>query len=144
MALRAISKKISEYIFFWALGGCIYYGIEIAFRGFSHWSMFCVGGLVFLFCIIQGVKMEWSEGLWVQIIRGVIYAISLEFTTGIIFNKWLRKNIWDYSDQPLQLWGQICVPFAIIFSGLLLIAILLGGFLSCVIYKEPKPHFFVL
>lgn len=97
-----------------------------------------------MFCIMQGVKMEWSEGLWIQIIRALIYAISLEFITGIIFNKWLKKNIWDYSDQPLQLWGQICVPFAIIFSGLLLIAILLGGFLSNTIYKEPKPHFFVL
>lgn len=144
MALRVLSKKISEYTFFWTLGGCIYYGIEMLFRGFSHWSMFCVGGLAFLFCIMQGVKMKWTEGLWIQIIRAVIYAISLEFTTGIIFNKWLHKNIWDYSDQPLQLWGQICVPFMIIFSGLLLIAILLGGFLSNAIYKEPKPHFFVL
>ena len=144
MALKIISKKISENIFFWTLGGCIYYGIEMGFRGFSHWSMFVVGGFAFLFCIMQGIKMKWEEGLWIQVIRAVVFTISLEFITGIIFNKWLKKNIWDYSDQPLQLWGQICLPFAIIFSGLLVIAIFIGGTLSSVLYKEPKPNFFIL
>ena len=144
MALRALSKRISECFFFWTLGGTIYYGIELWFRGFSHWSMFVLGGLVFGFCVMQGVQMKWTEGLGIQIIRAVLYAVSLEFTTGIIFNKWLRRNIWDYSDQPFQLWGQICLPFMIIFSGLILIAIILGGILSSAIYKDPKPNFFVL
>ena len=26
-------KNISEYLVLWAVGGCIYYGIEVLFRG---------------------------------------------------------------------------------------------------------------
>lgn len=144
MALRSISKKFSEYVFFWSLGGTIYYSLELWFRGFSHWSMFVLGGFVLLFCVRQGIRMKWTEGLVIQIIRAVIYTVSLEFVTGIVFNKWLRKSIWDYTDQPMNLWGQVCVPFMIIFSGLILLAIVLGGVLSNVLYKEMKPDFFVL
>ena len=32
-------KNISEYLVLWAVGGCIYYGIEVLFRGFSHIRM---------------------------------------------------------------------------------------------------------
>lgn len=56
--------------------------------------------------------------MWVQILRCTLFVVSLEFITGIIVNKWLGLYIWDYTDQPLQLFGQICLHFAIIFSGL--------------------------
>lgn len=144
MMMKKVSKKVSEGMFFGTFGGCLYYGIEMLFRGFSHWSMFCVGGLVFYFCVFQGVQMQWKEALWIQVLRAMLFTVSLEFMAGIIFNKWLHREIWDYSDQPLQLWGQICVPFTILFSGLLVIAIFLGGYLSNLLYKEEKPDFFVL
>ncbi len=47
-------RKISKYLFFWALGGALYYTFEILFRGFSHWSMYVLGGICFLFFYIQG------------------------------------------------------------------------------------------
>lgn len=144
MICKRVTKKCSEYLFLWTLGGCIYYSIEIVFRGFSHWSMFVLGGMALCFCTFQGQTMHWSEPLWKQIIRAVIFVTALEFTTGIIVNKWFRLEVWDYSDQPLQLWGQICVPFMILFSGLLACAILLGGSLTYRIYGEEKPHFHVL
>ena len=40
-------KKLSEYLFMGALGGTLYYMIEIIFRGYSHWSMFFVGRNLF-------------------------------------------------------------------------------------------------
>ena len=42
-------KKISEYLFLWGIGGWIYYSLEIIFRGFSHWSMFVLGGICMMF-----------------------------------------------------------------------------------------------
>ena len=42
-------RKISKYLFFWALGGALYYTFEILFRGFSHWSMYVLGGICFVF-----------------------------------------------------------------------------------------------
>ena len=47
-------KNISEYLVLWAVGGCIYYGIEVVFRGFSHISMFMLGGLCMQFFTWQG------------------------------------------------------------------------------------------
>ena len=139
-----LSRRISEILFIWALGGSAYYLLEIAFRGFSHWSMFALGGGVLLFCTMQGQAMRWSEPLWLQIVRAVLFVAALEFSTGIIVNKWLSLAVWDYSDQPLNLWGQICVPFTILFSGLIAIAIPIGGSAAHLLYGEEKPRYFIL
>lgn len=136
-------KKISEYLFLWTLGGCLYYSFEILFRGFSHWCMFVLGGISLLFCTRQGQMVKWEDPMWVQILRCTLFVVSLEFITGIIVNKWLGLYIWDYTDQPLQLFGQICLPFAIIFSGLCACGICLGGYLAHWLYGEIRPtlHF---
>ena len=109
-------KNVSEYLVLWAVGGCIYYGIEVLFRGFSHISMFMLGGLCMQFFTWQGRLTEWQDALPRQITRCTIFVVSMEFITGIIVNKWYHLAVWDYSDMPLQLWGQICLPFALIFS----------------------------
>ena len=44
-------KKLSEYLFLWSLGGILYYTFELLFRGFSHWSMFALGGI----CLVAGL-----------------------------------------------------------------------------------------
>lgn len=46
-------KKLSEYLLLWTMGGAIYYTFELFFRGFSHWSMFVLGGLCLVFCAQQ-------------------------------------------------------------------------------------------
>ena len=136
-------RKISEYLFLSGLGGCLYYSFELLFRGFSHWSMFLLGGLSLVFCTVQAQLTRWADPLWIQIIRCTVFVVSLEFITGIIFNKWLGFTIWDYSDQPLQLFGQICLPFAVLFSGLCACGILIGGYLGFWLFQEirPSPHF---
>lgn len=137
-------RKVSEYIFLWALGGSIYYMLEMGFRGFSHWSMFVVGGLALCFCTFQGEMTRWREAMWIQVLRSVVFVTALEFTTGIVVNKFFQLGVWDYSDQPFNLWGQICVPFMILFSGLLVVAIWLGGIVSYKVFGFAKPHFYVL
>ena len=82
-------RKISEYAFLWGLGGCLYYSFELIFRGFSHWTMFLLGGISLLFCTIQGQILKWEDPLWIQILRCTVFVVSLEFITGIIVNKWM-------------------------------------------------------
>ncbi|WP_461810145.1 putative ABC transporter permease [Faecalimonas sp.] len=137
-------KKISEYLFMWALGGTLYYTFEVFFRGFSHWTMFVLGGICVVFCVWQGMTVKWKDPLWIQILRCTIFVVSSEFITGIIVNKWFKWYVWDYTDQPFQLFGQICVPFAIIFSGLCALSIIGGGFFLYWFYGEEKPDFHVL
>ena len=59
-------------------------------------------------------------------------------------NQWLGWNVWDYTGRKWQLFGQICLPFTIIFSALCVIGILLSGYLLYWLYGEEKPHFHVL
>ena len=47
-------------------------------------------------------------------------------------------------DMPLQVFGQICVPFMIIFSGLSVLGIFLSGYLAFYLYKEVKPSYHIL
>lgn len=134
-------KRISEFLFIWNTGGVIYYLLEILFRGYSHWSMFALGGSAFCFCTFQGYYMRWKEKIWIQVVRGTIFVTSLEFTTGIILNKIMGLQIWDYSKMPFQLLGQICLPFTILFSALILAGILAGGMLLHWVFGEEKPVF---
>lgn len=137
-------KRLSEYLFLWAVGGSIYYSFEMVFRGFSHWSMFILGGICFVFFAVQGKVLLWQDPLWLQIIRCMVFVTSMEFITGIIVNKWLHMHVWDYSRLPFHLFGQICIPFIIIFSGLAAIGIILSGYLMYWLYQEPKPHYYIL
>ena len=137
-------KKLMEVLFLWGIGGAIYYSFEIIFRGFSHWSMFVLGGICFVFFYIQGKMVHWQDSLVRQTLRCLVFVISSEFITGIIVNKWLGLNVWDYSKLPFQLFGQICLPFAVIFSGLCAVGIILSGYICYWIFNEEKTHFYII
>jgi len=137
-------KKFSKYTFLWSFGGCLYYSFELIFRGFSHWTMFVLGGICLLFIYIQGAALGWTDALVVQILRCIIFVTSMEFITGIIVNKWMNLEIWNYERMPFQLFGQICLPFAIIFSGLCALGIILSGYIGYLFYGEEKPHYRIL
>lgn len=137
-------KRLLEYGFLWALGGTLYFSIEMLFRGFSHWSMFVLGGICMSFFAFQGNAMHWEEPMWIQVIRCTIFVTSCEFITGLIVNKWLKLGVWDYSNQPFHLFGQVCLPFAVLFSGLCALGIPLSGYMLHWIFGEEKPKYRVL
>ena len=139
-----LRKKITEYTFIWALGGSLYYNFEILFRGFSHISMFILGGICMVFFTLQGKMSDWKESLWKQVLRCSIFVTASEFITGLIVNKWLHLKVWDYTDQPFQLFGQICLPFSIIFSGLSTLGIFLSAYFLYWFFEEEKPQFHIL
>jgi uncharacterized membrane protein len=138
-------KKLNVYLLVGIVGGVLYYLIEILYRGYSHWSMFLLGGIAFLFCGIQGRAVKWRDPLIKQVIRCGIFITATELITGIIVNRWLRLNVWDYSDLPFNLMGQICPYFILAFMGLCIIAIPFSGYLMYWLTGElrpPKMHLF--
>ena len=142
--MRGYGKKICEYLLLWLVGGCLYFSFEVMFRGFSHWSMFVLGGICMCFCAWQGSVREWRDPLWVQLLRCMVFITSCEFITGIIVNKWMDWHVWDYTGMPLQLFGQICVPFMLLFGALAGLGIYLGGNILWKFFGEKKPHFFLI
>ena len=99
-------KKLRPLILF-VIGGLIYVFIELTARGRSHWTMFVVGGLAFslIGCINEKYR---KMPLVKQMAIGAIVITGLEFICGCIVNIWLGWNVWDYSNMPLNLFGQIC------------------------------------
>lgn len=134
-------KKISEYLFLWGIGGWIYYSLEIIFRGFSHWSMFLLGGICMMFFTYQGELVHWQDDFLRQVLRCSIFVTAMEFITGIIVNKWFALHVWDYSCMPFQLFGQICLPFMILFACLCAVGIYLSANILHLLYGEDKPQF---
>jgi len=128
----------------WLWGGFIYYVIEILWRGYSHPSMFVVGGLCFL--LLGGINyyLPWRMGLVYQALLGGVIITAAEFISGLILNIWLGLNIWDYSDAPLNLMGQICLPYVFAWIGLSVVGIYLDDYLRWKLYGEQKPKYYIL
>ena len=91
--------------------GFLYCLIEILFRGYTHPSMLVIGG----FCgLLIGLINDYSPSmnLILQMLLGTIIVTIVEFITGYILNITLGLNIWDYSNLPYNVMGQICLQFS--------------------------------
>ena len=103
------------------LGGIGYIIIELLFRGYTHWTMFIAGGAAFL--MLHRLNIGYPHmPLWKKCILGSFAITSIELLVGCIANLWLHWNVWDYSDNRFNMWGQICLSFSILW-GLLCIPI---------------------
>ncbi len=135
-----MSRFIKGLILF-LIGGFIYYMVEVAWRGWSHWTMFILGGICFLFAGGLNERISWEMPLWKQVLIADGFVLIGEFITGCIVNLWLGWNVWDYSDLPFNLLGQSCPQFAILFLPLCLIAIILDDYVRYWFFGEEKPHY---
>lgn len=66
---------------------------------------------------------------------------TVEFITGLIVNVWLKLNVWDYSDKPYNVMGQICLLYSNFWFFVSLIAILMDDYLRYLLLGEEKPHY---
>lgn len=130
-------------LFLFYFGGATYCTIEVFVRERSHWSMFLLGGLVFVVVGSMNQLWGWETGLIKQIAAGVAVTLAGEFVTGCIVNLWLGWNIWDYSDFPGNILGQICPQFALLWIPLVLIAIIVDDVIRWKFYGEEKPRYYI-
>ena len=97
--------SLKKYALFFAVGSVGYGVIEMLWRGYTHWSMLLAGGVCFTAFskIASCIRPLWQKAL---IAAGVI--TSVEFVFGMVFNRLLKQNIWDYSKMRGNVLGQIC------------------------------------
>ncbi|MGN0613380.1 MAG: hypothetical protein ACI4JB_05710 [Porcipelethomonas sp.] len=96
------------------LTGAVAYSLtEIAFRGFTHWTMMLTGGIIFV--ILYAIHSNLRDmPFWQKCVLGSVIITAFEFTVGVIVNIILHWNVWDYSGVPLNFLGQICLPFTVL------------------------------
>ena len=102
--------RLVEAFMVFAFGGFGYGLCEIMWRGYTHPTMFFLGG-VRLLGLYEGERRFFSLPLALRCISGGIFITSLELVTGVVVNRVLGMAVWDYSDMPLNLFGQICPQF---------------------------------
>lgn len=112
-------------------------GIELGYRGHSHWTMFLLGGLCFLIIgLLNEFKFTWQMPVVYQMLVGATAITTLEFITGCIVNKWLGWGVWNYSSVPFNIMGQVCLPFTFFWFLLSGLIIFLDDWLRKVFFKE--------
>ena len=134
-------KAFAEGLVLFLIGGTIYYAIEMLWRGHSTWQMILVGGICFLFCGSVNEFLNWDMLIWKQMLICSIGITAIEFLAGYILNIVLQLGIWDYSRVPLNILGQICLPFSLAWYILSLPAIILDDYMRYWMFKEEKPKY---
>jgi len=90
------------------IGAVAYPLIELGWRGRTHPSMALAGGLA-----LKGLGMiaqtQTGRPLWQQALLGGLLITGIEYGIGCVFNR--RYQVWDYRRTPLNMRGQICLPF---------------------------------
>lgn len=136
-----MGKQINKHLILFLIGGIAYVGIELLWRGYSHWTMFILGGLCFICCGLLNEIIPWEMVLSKQMLIGAVIVTLLEFLTGMIVNVKLGWNVWDYSNLPLNICGQICPIFFIAWYYVSGLAIILDDYLRYWLFHEEKPHY---
>lgn len=102
--------KFAQYLFTFLMGYFIYSFIEVAGRGFTHWTMCLTGGLVFTLLYI--INLRRTMTLIKSCFIGAALITGIEFAVGIFDNIIMDWHVWDYSDRPFNVLGQICPLFS--------------------------------
>ena len=139
--MKKAIKLLFKYLFLLCTGGSIYYLTEILYRGYSHYTMFLIGGICFIIIGLLNEGMSWDLCIEKQVLLGLASVLLVEFIAGCILNLWLGLNIWDYSNLPFNILGQICLPFALLWIPLIVIAILLDDSLRYSFFNEQRPKY---
>lgn len=137
-------KKWVKYAILLCVGGSLYCGIELLFRNETHWTMYFVGGVCFVLVGLINDIMPWQVPMILQMLLGGAIITAIEFIAGCILNIMMELNIWDYSDMPYNVIGQICMPFSGLWILLSLPAIVLDDYMRYWLFGEEKPIYYTL
>lgn len=114
-------KRIKPYLLF-CVGGSIYVGLELLWRGRSHGSMFLAGGICFLM-IGQLNRVQPRLPAPVRALAGAGIITMVELAAGLLVNR--TYQVWDYRGQPGNFLGQICPAFCLLWIPVAWLALLL-------------------
>ena len=137
------------------IGGVVYALLEILWRGYTHWTMFLLGGTCFVIMgLLNEYKIQWHWCLLRQSIVSACVITVFEFVTGCIVNIHLGWHVWDYSDLHFNLYGQICLYYFLLWILLSAVGIVFDDWVRYIIYvnikkwspwmeikKREKPHY---
>lgn len=140
------SKPILSMLL-WFFGGTLYFLIEVAYKTLTghperiSWTMLVVAILLTIPVERAGAELPWSCPLWLQALACAALVTAVELVAGLVLNVWLCLMVWDYSQIPGNLWGQICPQFSALWWGLCLMFIPIFDWLRWTVEGGAKPYY---
>lgn len=95
------------------LGAVGYPLLEMAWRGRTHWSMSIAGGAS---AVLIGRIRRLRASTARRAIMCAAGITAVEYACGKLWNR--DHRVWDYRRVPLNLRGQICLPYTLLWGGL--------------------------
>lgn len=128
--------KRGEYTAIFIIGAVCYGLIEILWRGNTHWTMVLTGGACMV--ILHWINRRHYElDLWSKCGLGCLCITTVEFCVGWLVNIKLNMMVWDYSDEFLNVMGQICLEYTALWYFLSIPAIMTSNYF---IIKRKKKE----
>ena len=134
-------NPIQAYTIIFLSGGFLYCGMEVLYRGFTHISMFFTAGICFLMIgFIENILGDHVSILLQMLLCGIMIT-GIEFIVGLFVNRQLQLGVWDYSRQPYNIKGQICLWNSILWCLLSGPAIILYDLMRYFFMGISLPHY---
>lgn len=140
MQLFIINMKKNIILIF--IMGALYMVLEGLWRGWTNIAMLLVGGLCGLLIGKMNERCEEILTIWEKCLLGAAIILLIEFISGMILNVYLQLGIWDYSNIWGNLYGQICIPYAILWFLLVPFVIYVYNYLRYFLFQAEEPGMF--
>lgn len=101
--------------------------IEVFYRSIKQGRFVNAGFLHGCFVPVYGVSafslilLDFYIGKQPVFLQFLFYAVlvsSVEYAVGVFSERVLHARLWDYSGEPFNLYGRVCLPFSIVWGGL--------------------------
>lgn len=138
-------KQNLKVLVLWFLLGSAYFVIEgiwhIPAGGYANIIMLPIGGICGV-CIgaINQIPRFYNMKILYQCIISTAIILFVEFLSGCILNLWLGLGIWDYTGLPLNILGQVCPLYGILWFLLSPLAIWLEDYLRYKLWNEGEYY----
>ncbi len=105
-------NTIYYYGFLFVWGGFGYCFLELLWRSYTDFSMGIAGGISF--CLLALIQKHFKSLKFIyRCILGGLSITAVELLFGVIFNLYLKRAVWDYSQMPFNILGQVCLAFTV-------------------------------
>lgn len=66
----------------------------------------------------------WLTRPWTLLAASVLLPCAAEYGMHLYYERLFRVRYWDYRDQPMNLHGRVCLPFALAWTALMPLAVM--------------------
>lgn len=108
------------FTFYSFLGWCI----EVAYYYKNEHHFVNRGFLKGPFCPIYGCSIvsivifldKYKTNVLILFLLGFLFTSLFEYATGFLLEKTFKAKWWDYSDDPLNIQGRVCLPYSLLWA----------------------------